>query len=202
MNNIIYTIGYSNYCIREFIDELKGINKLCLIDVRSYPFSEHFSDFSINNLEPILHENNIIYRNYKNEFGARQANDKYYEKYGYLDFEDFIKSDVFRSGIEKIIKGKELGYNFVLMCAEKDPITCHRAIMIGRGLSLFGFQINHIIKDSNIQTQKDIENRLLNMYFPNRSQLSLFEQKTQDEYIVDSYRLQNEKIGYRKDKVA
>jgi len=73
---------------------------------------------------------------------------------------------------------------------------------VGRGLSLAGFQIHHIIKDSNIQTQEDIENRLLNMYFPNRTQLNLFEQKTQDEYILDSYRLQNEKIGYRKEKVA
>jgi len=202
MDEIIYTIGYSTYGIEDFIKELKKIDKLCLIDVRSCPYSEHFNDYSINNLEPILKENNIIYRNYKDEFGARQDDNKYYRSYGYLDFEEFIKSKVFQAGVEKIVKGKELGYNFVLMCAEKDPIMCHRAIMVGRGLSLAGFQIHHIVKDNDIQTQEDIENRLLNIYFPNRTQLNLFEQKTQDEYISDSYRLQNEKIGYKKEKVA
>ncbi len=202
MDNVIYTIGYSTYNIEEFIRELNKIDKLCLIDVRSYPFSEHFSEYSKNNLEPHLHRNNILYRNYKDEFGARQEDNKYYEKYGYLDFEEFIKSDIFQSGVQKLLEGKKLDYNFILLCAEKDPINCHRAIMVGRGLELAGFKIHHIIKDSNIQTQKEIEDRLLNMYFPNREQLSLFEQKTKDEYVTEAYRLQNAKIGYKKERVA
>ena len=78
MNNIVYTIGYTAFAIEDFIKQLKNYNIKCIIDVRSVPIaSEFYKDYSKNVLEPILKKNNIYYRNYVNEFGARQENDKY-----------------------------------------------------------------------------------------------------------------------------
>lgn len=201
MGKCIYTIGYTAFDIDSFISKLKELSISCLIDVRSNPVaSEFYKDYSRINLESLLEQNNIYYRNYANEFGARQNNNHFYEKYGYLDFAEFIKTPQFISGVEKIEKGIKLGYNFILMCAEKDPINCHRAIMVAKGMNDLGFNIKHIMADNSIQSQTDIEERLLNIYFPNREKLSLFEQKTDKDYIAAAYLKQNAKIGYKKEK--
>lgn len=203
MGKTIYTIGYAAFAdIEVFLGQLKRNNINVVIDVRSVPVSsEFYMAYSKSSLEPFLKQHDIIYRNYAKEFGARQENAEYYPN-GYLDFDKFIKSDDFCSGIMKVEKGITLGYKFALMCAEKDPVMCHRAIMVSQGFKNFGYKINHILYDGSFQTQEDIENRLLNLYFPERRQLGLFENKSEDEYIKEAYQKQNEKIGYKKERAA
>ena len=195
----IFTIGYAGFEIENFIKVLKEHHINSLIDVRSSPFSKFHSDYNKPLLHKTLHERGIIYRNYNREFGARQENKMYYPN-GYLDFSMFTRSRMFIEGMEKIIKAIPLGYRFVLMCSEKDPITCHRTIMVGKAFSDKGVSINHILSDGHIITQSDIETRLLDMYYPDRDQLTLFgEQLSIEEMIKNCYRFQNEKIGYRID---
>ena len=50
----------------------------------------------------------------------------------------------FQNGVNKLIKSMEQGYVFALMCAEKDPINCHRAIMVSRYFSKLGYMVTHI----------------------------------------------------------
>lgn len=203
MGNYVYTIGYTAFDIIEFINKLKEYNISCLIDVRSNPVaSEYYEKYSKIHLEPLLKSNGIHYRNYSSEFGARQENPIFYQKYGYLDFEHFIKTEAFQAGVAKIKKGLDSGHNCVLMCAEKDPITCHRTIMVAKGLKEAGLDIRHITADNKLLTQEDIEKRLLDMYFPNRNQLDLFNTKTEEDYLIEAYSIQNSKIGYKKDGVA
>ena len=85
------------------------------------------------------------------------------------------------------------------MCTEKDPIECHRAILVSYAFYKAGYSIEHIMPDNTIQTQQDINKRLLNIYYPDRNQISLFESENMSEkqYLVQAYKKQNEKIGYR-----
>jgi len=195
----IFTIGYAGFEIDDFIKALKEYHINSLIDVRSMPFSKFHSAYNKPIFSKTLQNRGIIYRNYKREFGARQDDRKYYPN-GYLDFSMFTKSQVFLEGMDKIIKAIPLGYRFVLMCSEKDPITCHRSIMIAKAFYNNGVLINNILSDRSIITQSDIETRLLDMYYPDRDQLSLFgEQLSVEEMIQNSYIFQNKKIGYRID---
>jgi uncharacterized protein (DUF488 family) len=125
----IFTIGYAGFEIENFIKVLKEHHINSLIDVRSSPFSKIYSDYNKPLLHKTLQNRGIIYRNYNREFGARQEDKMYYPN-GYLDFSMFTRSRMFIEGMEKIIKAIPLGYKFVLMCSEKDPITCHRTIMV------------------------------------------------------------------------
>ena len=122
---------------------------------------------------------------------------KYYPN-GYLDFNLFSKSERFKEGFQKINAGIELNYSFVLMCAEKDPFDCHRAIMVSRFFHENGFDVKHILADESFETQEMIEQKLVDRFFPNRNQLSLFsgEETTQD-LIKKGYDLRNKEIGYR-----
>lgn len=88
------------------------------------------------------------------------------------------------------------------MCTEKDPIDCHRAILVARAFELRGIEVNHILSDGTLQNQRKLDERLLDMYFPEREQLSIFNYNDipdDDEYITRAYRKRNEEIGYHID---
>ena len=93
-------------------------------------------------------------------FGARPDNTDLYSKEGYLDFEKTSRSDLFITGMENVKLGLKKGNNIVLMCTEKDPIDCHRAIMVARAFSLEGIDIQHILPDGKLQTQQELDRRL------------------------------------------
>ena len=194
----VYTIGYSSFKLEDFIKELHSHGITCVIDVRSTPYSQRYSEYNKEALDLELKKNNIVYRNYANRFGARQENPGFYGKDGILDFKLFIQSDEFQSGIEIIKKGLDLGYTFAFMCAEKDPINCHRSIMVGQGLKNAGFIVKHIKHTGEIETQDELEQRILDMYFKDRWQLSLFSNETENEkeLIDKGYELRNKDIGY------
>lgn len=205
MNNTIYTIGYSGINIKDFILILKYYRISCLVDTRSVPYSKYFMDFDKNILESTLKNNNIKYENYDKEFGARQNNINFYSKDGYLDFSKFVKSSIFISGIDKIKKEMDLGYTFILMCSEKDPIDCHRSIMVAREFYKKGYNIINILYDKNNiieYTQTDIENRLLDRYFSERGQGLLFDNMdlSRKSLIDIAYKKRNIEIGYRYNK--
>lgn len=197
----IFTIGYTAFEINKFVDIMKQYGISCVIDVRSAPFSKFYTNYNIENIKKTLNGNNIYYRNYKDEFGARQTDTRYFSNNGCLDFELFTKSDSFISGYNKLIDGMKQGYTFALMCAEKDPLNCHRTIMVSREFHKFGYAIKHILENCIYQTQNDIENRMLNIYFPDRNQRSLFnDELSEDELINQCYKKKNIEIGYREDE--
>ena len=157
--NIVYTIGYTSFDVDKFIDVLKKFKITCLIDVRSTPKSSYYKDYDDSNLIPLLKSKGIVYRNYKDEFGARQENKEFYNDKGFLDFNLFSKSQQFNNGIDKIQKAQDMKYVVCLMCAEKDPINCHRTILIARNLDKQGFDVKHILATEKLCEQCEIDKR-------------------------------------------
>ena len=199
MKETIYTIGYTGFSMDEFVQELKSKGINVVIDVRSSPYSERYADYNRDNLESTLVANKIYYRNYIKEFGARQENRTFYSKDGYLDFEIFAKSEQFLSGVEKIKNSIEKGYKIAFLCAEKEPVQCHRTILVARAFYELGYNVIHLKPNGVSINHRDIEVQLLNMYFPKRYQIDMFSTnvKTDEEYLIDAYRMQNQKIGYK-----
>lgn len=196
MINTLYTIGYSGFKLNTFIDILKENNIDLIIDVRSLPYSQYNVEYNKEHLEKILNANNIFYRNYALEFGARQDNRAYYPN-GYLDFKLFSQSEQFQNGIKKMQQTMKKNYTFSLMCSEKDPIRCHRAILVSKAFHELGYQVIHLLPNKKKLTQNDIESDLLDIYFPDRLQLNMFsENLSNEEYIQLAYQKQNKLIGY------
>lgn len=194
----LYTIGYSGFSDAEGLTRFlnkRGID--VLIDVRSSPYSGHFPQFNKENLQLALHDKGIYYRNYAEPFGARQDNPAFYVD-GRLDFERFTDSERFLDGVAKIENSIEKGYVLTLMCAEKDPIICHRAIMISRVFHEAGYKVCHLRADMADETHEMLEKRLVEMYFPPSDQLDLLSiPMTFHEQLKKAYRFQNDKIGFR-----
>lgn len=87
----LFTIGYANKSIDDFIKILKLNNINCIVDVRTMPFSKQFPDYNECNLSKLLKESKISYLSFKNEFGARRSESEVYQK---IDLYDDSNIDV------------------------------------------------------------------------------------------------------------
>ena len=192
----LFTIGYSGFPdIRDFIDTLKYHGVQILIDVRSSPFSAYYAQYNKDQLGPMLKVAGIYYYNYAKQFGARQEDHAYYRN-GRLDFEVFSHSEPFLEGIRSVEKSTA---SIAFMCAEKHPSECHRAILVAKAFSDRGHEITHLKPGGITLSQHDIDNELLEKYFPDRAQASLFDEdnKSEQEYIDLVYKMRNDEIGFK-----
>lgn len=197
MEKTFFTIGYAGFLLDDFIKELKKYNIDVVIDVRSFPYSERYPDYNKPAIESALKNVGIYYKNYANEFGARQKNRAFYSSNGYLDFDVFSKSEQFQNGVEKMINSTKKGYTIVFMCAEKEPIQCHRTILVAREFDKLGFSVIHLMPNGITKDQRKIDEELLEKHFPNINQINMFEyQMSDEEYLDAAYKKQNEQIGY------
>ncbi len=197
----VYSIGHSVYPNEFFFSQLRKYEVDCVIDVRSIPFSKYASQYNKDKIHEYLKRHGLMYLFMGEELGARRSDLTLYNAEGYVDFEKVSRSDLFLVGIERIMVGLQKGYNIALMCTEKDPIVCHRAILVGKGLQDCGCAVSHIKEDGNTETQSQLEERMLNHYFPNWGQQSLFVDQenaySHNDIVTKSYRLKNADIGYR-----
>ena len=213
MSKQLFTVGHSNLSITDFISLITQYNIEAIADIRSYPYSRYLPHFNRNLLKFELLKAGIKYVFIGDELGARPKDLSCYIN-GTAVYNRIAISNSFKSGIERIIMGIDK-YNISLMCSEKEPINCHRTILIGRYLQKLNLKTNHIIDDKTIESQSELEDRLLNMHgfdvahnrlkVPEVLQLDLFglEQPRQRnnvskaEFIERAYSIQEQKIAYK-----
>lgn len=191
-----YTIGYSGYTVKQFLEMLKHFQINYVLDVRSVPYSKFAPQFNRELIQKSLASGKIHYAFMGKYLGARPEDRSLYSD-GYLDFEKMKESDLFKTGLQSVIRGIEKGNHIALMCAEKDPLNCHRAVLVGKALADSEVNVLHILQDGTIKTQSDLDNEMLDLYFPERRQPNLFETKSQEEYLKEAYRKRNAEIGYQ-----
>lgn len=194
---MLFTIGYTHHSHEEFLELLRANKITYLLDVRSTPYSQFTSQFNKDVIADFLKKNGINYNHMGKFFGARPLDKSLYTEQGYLDFEKARASENFKKGLENVTLGLNKGYNIALMCTEKDPFDCHRAIMVARGFDLSGIEVSHILPDGKIITQSELNNRLLDKHYPDRNQMSLFSKISslpEEEVLVLAYRRRNADI--------
>lgn len=204
--NQLFTVGHSNLNIETFISLLQQHGITAVADVRSHPYSRRFPHFSQPALKTSLLNAGINYVFLGRELGARPEDLSCYDITGKALYERIAATDLFSTGIQRLLKGAET-YKIALMCAEKDPITCHRTILVCRQLRKFDLQINHILSDGNLETHQQLETRLLAKFNkseePNQPiQLTLFELEPAKPKAIDieaAYNRQGNQIAYVKD---
>lgn len=197
----IYTIGHSNYTMERLIDMLEYYNINCVVDIRGTPYSKYNIQFDKEAIRYTLINAGFVYIYMGKELAAKRIRKNSYNNEGYSNFEEVIKEEEFKRGVERLKNGCEKGYKIILLGAMQDPIRCHRSILVGRELVKNDFDVKHILDDYSIVTQDDIEEMLLNKYFSNRNQITIEDltgnSLNNEEMINEGYKLANREIGYR-----
>jgi hypothetical protein len=191
--NILYTIGHSNHTIEDFIALLKRYGVTCIADVRSAPYSRHSPQFNRESLALVLQNANIEYMYLGKELGARRV-DGYSHDTDRLSFEQIAKTGEFKTGLQRLIAATS-EHRVALMCAEKEPLECHRSILICRHLKGHNLCIRHILQDGNVEDHLNTERRLVKTL---KIEPTLFESpKKETETIEQAYDQQTERIFCR-----
>jgi uncharacterized protein (DUF488 family) len=154
---VVYTIGHSNHPIERFLELLRGAGITAVADVRSVPYSRRWPQFGRPRLERSLAAAGIAYVYLGAELGGRPA-DPALLRDGKPDYERMAGTPAFRSGIDRVIDGARR-YRIALMCAEREPLDCHRFLLVSRQLCARGVTPRHILTDGSIEPHDVTEQR-------------------------------------------
>jgi uncharacterized protein (DUF488 family) len=158
----IFTVGHSNHSVEKFLNLLKRNRVSAIADVRSSPFSRRLPHFNQSSLRKSLASEGVSYAFLGEELGARSKNPECYVE-GKARYELIAATEEFALGLDRILKGVK-HHQVALMCAEQDPITCHRAILVCKHLKDAGLDIQHILKTGELESHEHLEQRLLKLH--------------------------------------
>ena len=192
MVQTVYTIGHSTHAEREFVSLLERHGVTAVADVRSAPFSRRVPHFSKAPLKALLRAAGLAYVFLGRELGARTDDEDCYvgER---VEFERLAQTSSFADGLARVRKGAA-SHRIALLCAESEPLYCHRAVLVARHLRGQGVEVAHILADGEIEGHEGLERRMLTEC--RMGEGDLFEPYA--EQLSRAYRAWGERIAYRR----
>jgi uncharacterized protein (DUF488 family) len=187
---MIYTIGHSTHTIQDFIKLLKSRGITAIADVRSAPYSRFQPQFNREALAKSLNDSGIEYVFVGDSIGGRSANESDYEN-GRVVYARLKQNEYFENGIQRVILGSEK-YKLALMCSEKEPLECHRTLLVGQTLREQGVQVTHIHGDGKLETHEEAIERLLKVF--KLDEPDLF--RSDQEIIEEALLRQEQKVAF------
>jgi len=196
MSETVYTIGHSTHPIHVFIGLLNMHGMTALGDVRSRPYSRMNPQFNREDLKETLQAAGIKYVFLGKELGAR-SDDKSCYRNGQVQYDLLAQTRLFKEGIDRVEQGAK-DFRIALMCAEKEPLECHRTILVARQLVDDGLTVKHILYDGKIEDHAHAIERLISL----RRVPSADMFRAHDAVVKDAYAQQAIQIAYREEGSA
>jgi len=187
----LFTIGHSDHRLSEFLSLLNRHGIDTIADVRSQPYSKFHPQFNRETLAGALKRVGVEYAFLGRELGARRSEPESYRD-GQARYELIQRLPAFQSGLVWI-REHASSRRIALLCAEKDPLTCHRTILVCRHLRSSSLSINHVLEDGTVETTEQAESRLLDLV--GLPPAHLFCSKA--DLTEQAYDLQAQRIAYR-----
>ncbi len=125
----LFTIGHSTHAWADFLHLLKTHCINAIADVRSSPYSARLPQYNREVLDRALPAENIRYA----FLGARRTEPECYVD-GVARYDLIARTAVFQAGLDRVLSGTAR-FRLALVCAEKDPLECHRTILVCRSLA-------------------------------------------------------------------
>ena len=192
----VFTIGHSNLEFATFAALLKQHGIQGVADVRSSPYSQHNPQFNREPLLRALREQGFSYVFLGEELGARRSEPECYVN-GRADYALIAQTPAFKRGLDRISQGAAK-MRVAMMCAEKEPLDCHRCILVSPRLRERGIKVWHILSNGSLESQEQAASRLSQLL--NLPERELF--RSTGEIVSEAYRLQGLKIAYQEDALA
>ena len=188
----VFTVGHSNHSPETFIKLLlqHGIDEVT--DVRSAPYSRYTPHFNHERLQRMLDDIGIAYAYLGGELGGRPADRSCYDPDGRVQYDRVADTDLFDDGVRRIIRAADERC-VALLCTEKEPLECHRTLLVARALSDRGISVAHILADGGLESQDDAMSRLLDVHkLPSNG--DMFRSRT--DVIAEALTRQAKKFAY------
>ena len=193
----VLTIGHSTHALEAFVVLLRQHDVTAVADVRSAPYSRYNPQFNREPLAEALGLEAIRYVFLGDALGGRSEDPACYED-GRIRYDRVAATGSFRSGLTRVVQGAAK-YRIALMCAEKEPLHCHRTLLVARALDEQGVDVAHIHADGGLEPHGEAMNRLLDIHkLPREGDLS----GTRVEMIDMAIAQQAQRVAYTDDQPA
>jgi len=196
---LLYTVGHSSQSIEQFVSQLQRHGIELIADVRSQPYSKRYPHFSREALQKSLTVADIRYLFLGRELGARRDEPQCCVD-GQASYQEIARLPNFVRGIERLLDSADK-YRIALTCAEHDPLTCHRTILVCRELRQRNVSIKHILRGGELEEHAQAELRLIEEELGSSDQADLFTRPDNPELLVErAYTARAGRIAYRHEK--
>ena len=158
----VFTIGHSTHALDSFVGLLRrhGVDEVA--DVRSTPYSRFNPQFNRDSLANNLVPHGIGYVFLGRELGGRPDDPACYEN-GRIRYDRVAASPVFQRGLDRVIQDAA-ARSVAIMCAEKEPLECHRTLLVAQALGVRNVAVQHIRADGTLEDHAAAMDRLLVMH--------------------------------------
>ena len=194
----VLTVGHSNHSSEELMKLLLRRRVDEVADVRSSPYSRYTPHFNRDILGETLEQCGIGYAFLGGELGGRPADRSCYDANGRVQYEKLADTDEFDDGIRKIIHAAE-DRRIVLMCTEKEPLECHRTLLVGRALVERGVVVEHILAGGRLENHDAAMDRLMDLFkLPRNGDMF----RSRIDVVADALTRQAKKVAYVGEKIS
>ena len=221
MESPVLTVGHSNHGPDVFVALLRRHGVDVVVDVRSAPYSRYLPHFNKDYLQEALRAAGIAYVFRGRELGGQPADRACYDADGRVMYETLAATAAFKHGIEFVLDTASVhpstgsepaphskqrsesirertetapARRMALMCSEKEPLDCHRTLLIAQTLAKSSVAVAHIHADGHLESHAEAMNRLLDSFkLPHNGDLF----RSREEVIADAVARQSQRVGAR-----
>ena len=191
----MFTIGHSTHELDSFLELLREHGISAVADVRSAPYSRYCPHFSKDPLSRSLGDAGIKYVFLGRELGGRSEDPSCYEN-GRIRYSRLVRQPEFRAGIKRLKKGAA-DHRIAVMCAEREPLECHRTILVSPVLEEEGLSVAHIHADGRLESHEEAMKRLLDLVRLPHDDLF----RSREEIVAEALLRQEERVAHKIDDV-
>jgi len=156
----LFTIGHSTHPLSDFQAMLRRHGVTAVADIRSIPYSRFNPQYNREALAASLRSAGVEYVFLGFEFGARRHEPECRTEDGTRRFDVVARLPAFQQGRTRLRRGLKQ-FDVALMCAERDPLLCHRHLLVCRHVAAEWPGIRHLRGDGSVEAHTELEARLL-----------------------------------------
>lgn len=194
----VFTVGHSNHPAETFINLLlrHGIDEVA--DVRSAPYSRYTPHFNYEPLQQALDDIGVAYAYLGGELGGRPSDRSCYDADGRVRYDRVAETTQFDDGVRSVIRAAD-ERRVALLCTEKEPLECHRTLLVARALAVRGVAVSHILADGGLESHDDAMARLVEAHkLPPDGDMF----RTREDVVAEALERQARKFAYVGEKLT
>ena len=154
----VYTLGHSRHSIDEFVALARQHGVRTIVDVRGQPWSRYNPQFNQDAFKDALSQSGLAYRWEGERLSGRPKDERFYGPDGKVNWQALSRWPALAEGLDDITALAETT-PLALVCAEEDPLQCHRRGLLTAPLVERGVRVLHIRKTGGIDSEDDVAAR-------------------------------------------
>lgn len=154
----IHTLGHSRHSIERFVELVRAHGVALIVDVRGQPFSRFNPQFNREHFKEALAAAGIDYLWRGDALSGRPKDPDFRGPDDQVVWDKLRHWPALSEGLEEVL-ARAGEVPLALVCAEEDPVRCHRRFLLTAPLVERGAEVVHIRGNGRVVTEEELRAR-------------------------------------------